>query len=142
MNWTLIKKNQYKAYLKWVNWVMRDKYADNVTVESEIDETGREGYLVEWDSLGSNTFRGQDIRALYSFFDEQGIYVTIIYDGLAPFQAQITQEGKSENGREYVWHLPDFRILDTWDKHYKKYITRTEAEEQAFLKAFEILEEK
>ena len=130
MNWTLIKKNQYKAYLKWVNWVMRDKYADNVTVESEIDETGREGYLVEWDSLGSNTFRGQDIRALYSFFDSQGIIIDI-----APtFSKEV--DGKTEF---YIdWWIDDIPVAESRE-HYK---TRTEAEEQAFIKAFEILEEK
>ena len=123
MNWNLIKKNQYKAYLKWVNWVMRDKYADNVTVESEIDETGREGYLVEWNSLGSNTFRGQDIRALYSFFDEQGIYTII---------------NRSPADNEFFWSIDIDK--DFCDGDYTN--TRTEAEEQAFLKAFEILEDK
>ena len=118
MNWTLIKEKYPKAHKKLGEWLDWDKH------------------LEKYQHLLHND------RDLYDFFDEQGIYITVMYDGLAPFQAQITQEGKSENGSEYIWHLPDFRFSDTWKNYYKKYKTRTEAEEQAFLKAFSILEEK
>ena len=62
-----------------------------------------------------------ELRHLYDFFDEQGIII------------------------EIKWYKTDFRY-NIWFNDYVRNAqhrkTRTEAEEQAFLKAFEILEEK
>jgi len=71
-------------------------------------------------------------RFLYDFFDEQGIFITVSYDRAYQFfWWQITNEdAKCEN--MYWTHPPSEAI----------YKTRTEAEEQAFLRAFKILEEK
>ena len=67
-------------------------------------------------------------RFLYDFFDEQGIIIDI-----APtFSKEV--DGKTEF---YIdWWIDDIPVAESRE-HYK---TRTEAEEQAFLKAFEILE--
>ena len=62
-------------------------------------------------------------RFLYDFFDEQGIYVII---------------NRSPADNEFFWSIDIGK--DFCDGDYTN--TRTEAEEQAFLKAFEILEDK
>lgn len=64
-------------------------------------------------------------RHLYDFFDEQGICIAVY-----PFF------------NHFIWkiHLPE--TLNPFIDGDRKYDSRTEAEEQAFLKAFEILENK
>ena len=64
-------------------------------------------------------------RDLYDFFDEQGIYINIVRWEEAEVWAYRIIIGI----KEYI----SFEITHP---------TRTEAEEQAFLKAFEILEDK
>ena len=74
---------------------------------------------------------GDDLdRRLYDFFDEQGIIIDI-----APtFSKKVN--GKTEF---YIdWWIDDMPAAES-NKNYK---TRAEAEEQAFIKAFEILENK
>lgn len=70
-------------------------------------------------------------RLLYDFFDEQGIKIFI-----KPARPDVP----FPNVLLYKWEIQNFLDLDETD--FKKYPTRTEAEEQAFLRAFEILEEK
>ena len=70
------------------------------------------------------------IRFLYDFFDEQGIYIEI-----------------SSNYGEQFWFeiFNDQSLIGyNWDKKGDDiaYGNRTEAEEQAFMKAFEILEDR
>ena len=62
-------------------------------------------------------------RLLYDFFDSQGIYAII---------------NRSPADNEFFWSIDIGK--DFCDGDYTN--TRTEAEEQAFLKAFEILEDK
>lgn len=63
------------------------------------------------------------IRDLYDFFDEQGIYIEIRFN--------IFRQGFG------------FYIIGKWKPVlFSNYNTRTEAEEKAFEKAFEILEDK
>ncbi|MCP4394578.1 MAG: hypothetical protein GY804_09975 [Alphaproteobacteria bacterium] len=67
-----------------------------------------------------------DDRQLYDFFDEQGIYITVSISG-----------GCSKHRVEGE-HLEQEDIIQT------SWVTkpRTEAEEKAFIKAFEILERR
>lgn len=67
-------------------------------------------------------------RRLYDFFDEQGLHISINYDNRL-FSNLITNENSETEG-------------DYWVDAGYDYPTRTEAEEQAFIKAFEILEAK
>lgn len=67
--------------------------------------------------------RYQRLRFLYDFFDELGIYIII---------------GHSPADKEFFYTIDiDMNCID--GDYYK---TRYEAEEQAFLKAFEILEDR
>ena len=65
-------------------------------------------------------------RFLYDFFDEQDIYIMMILE----------------------WDFDNKKRWDFWIDYVEKridsglYDTRTEAEEQAFLRAFKILEDK
>ena len=84
-------------------------------------------YSIDESLIGTRYFPEDYLgRNLYDFFDEQGIYIGIIYSYVEPegFHAEIY----------------NFSIRDRWYKHY--YETRTEAEEKAFEQAFEILENK
>ena len=87
---------------------------------------GEEGFII-----------GADPRVLYDFFDENGIIIEI---------TRSHSELKNFIGWfEYYIYLDD--ILKTCSMDNKDYTepytkTRTEAEEQAFLKAFEILNNK
>lgn len=84
----------------------------------------------EWKESYLDSVSRQTIRWLYDFFDEQGIRCFIYY---------------TENTGKWK---PELRIKqsDTWKmKHIgiiKTENSRSEAEKQVFLKAFEILEEK
>jgi|WetSurMetagenome_2_1015567.scaffolds.fasta_scaffold651543_2 hypothetical protein len=68
---------------------------------------------------------------LYDFFDEQGIIINIEYVEIDSFAGILYQR----NGVCYEVDKNDNLYLPAQS-------TRTEAEEQAFLKAFEILESK
>jgi hypothetical protein len=63
------------------------------------------------------------VGSLYDFFDRKGIYIIV---------------NRSPADREFFWSI-DIDV-DYYDGDYTA--TRTEAEEQAFIKAFEILEDK
>ena len=68
-------------------------------------------------------------RFLYDFFDEQGIHIRIEF---AIAVSKLTDE--------WSWFIAEkHRIYGSNGYEFK---TRTEAEEQAFLRAFKILEEK
>ena len=75
-----------------------------------------------WGDTHTIDWRQSD-RWLYDFFDEQGIYVII---------------NRSPADNEFFWSIDIDK--DFCDGDYTN--TRTEAEEQAFIKAFEILEDK
>ena len=75
--------------------------------------------LQKWAKGEEGFIIGADPRVLYDFFDGEGIYIVM-----------------GRGGGEFFWMVDEF--LDCLDDGgYEK--TRTEAEEQAFLKAFEIL---
>jgi hypothetical protein len=66
-----------------------------------------------------------DIRSCYDFFDEQGIIIEIM----------IVEGGKNPY-KNWFFHIT--KTLDFWGNN--NYKTRQQAEEKAFIKAFEFLE--
>jgi len=74
--------------------------------------------MLDWIKGKANFVLDFNTRGLFDFFDEQGIYILI---------------DKNYSTREQIWH-------SNMDSLICK--TRTEAEEKAFEKAFEILENK
>ena len=94
MNWNNIKEKYPKAR------ELLSKYL-----------SGRAEYCFEWNT-----------RALYDFFDEQGIYISLHH---------------LED--EFVYEIEDGKDLNSSGEYES---TRTEAETRAFEKAFEILENK
>ena len=120
MNWNKIKKKYPKAWGKLKN--------EHSIAFSVWDNEYR---LISEDCAGefSEDKCSFNIRVLYDFFDEQGVYIIIDIEF---------------HNMKNRW---DFTLLDNDDYDLTKdncydYKTRTEAEEQAFEKAFEILEEK
>ena len=117
MDWELIKEKYPKAWEKF--FLFRAK------ANAEADGV---------DSLDGDIFKNRD---LYDLFDENGIIIEI---------TRSHSELKNFIGWfEYYIYLDD--ILKTCSMDNKDYTepytkTRTEAEEQAFLKAFEILNNK
>jgi len=103
-----------------MNWnLIKEKYPK----AEELADNWGDTHTIDW---------RQSDRWLYDFFDSQGIYVWITPpfgtdEGLDIFDGEI----RLVNG-DYLFE----RISICGTK------TRTEAEEVAFLKAFEILEEK
>ena len=90
---------------------------------TEIKEKYPKAYdkFREWFFL-SSWYPVKKPRVLYDFFDGEELFIII-----------------GRGGQEFFWMVDGFReILD--DGGYRE--TRTEAEEQAFLRAFEILEGK
>jgi len=69
---------------------------------------------------------------LFDFFDEQGIYISI---------NKLWEHAEFDWGFELSWE--DKRQLEEYDwfENGKSYKLRKEAEEQAFMKAFSLLEE-
>lgn len=81
----------------------------------------------------ANVLYESPIRWLYDFFDEQGISVTIDW----------SHSEKPTIGIDWYYEITDFGLPAQIFECVNVYAgNRTEAEEQAFLKAFEILEEK
>ena len=68
-----------------------------------------------------------ELRDLYDFFDEQGIYISI-------------KIGSDFRHFDYSIHLKNIWKADSHGDSIRK-TTRTEAETEAFTKAFEILED-
>lgn len=98
----------------------------------EIDKTCPKAYakVGEWfeDNIIYNSIRLTECtyRWLYDFFDGEGIYIEFTIDKTR-FWFDILDENND--------YLTSYEKNDCHD-------TRTEAEEQSFTKAFEILEEK
>ena len=119
MNWNKIKEKHPKAKAKYIDWCHAE------------DCPSSKCYL-------------HTTRDLYDFFDEQGIYINIFEAGILT--------GKIKDYENFRWIITtNFRTdkdAGKWeettiynhDYPLSKKITRTEAEEQAFTKAFEILE--
>jgi len=127
MNWKEIFNDNPNACSELINWI---------------------GSPLGVDSINTLLWFGDDskflfpIRDLYDFFDEQGINVIITseyyYDGINWLW-------------QLLWHTPTYISNDKYTTRDQyggtsqygdngEYSVRTEAEEAAFLKAFEILE--
>ena len=125
MNWQNIKTKYPKAFERLIKWLA-------CSVEVKIEKTNLVTYVP---ALPGHVVTRKDtmpLRRLYDFFDEQGIYVWITLpfgtdEGLDIFDGEI----RLVNGN-YLFE----RISVCGTK------TRTLAEEQAFLQAFKILEDK
>lgn len=76
------------------------------------------------------------IRDLYDFFDENGVFITISVDYYGINEHNPLQYS-GDTGDVYYWINVNWVYEDNVE-----YRTRTEAEQFAFTKAFEILENK
>jgi phage-related protein len=119
MNWE-VKEKYPKAFKLWLKF--ENYEAEPVVVDYSRDN--QDIYLA--DSENQTTFLCY-VRDLYDFFDEQGIYIVPI---------QIIWKN------EVMWEYRIGNKKTIQEFRSQMYDTRTEAEEQAFLKAFELLEEK
>ena len=127
LQWNLIKEKYPKAFKPFHQWLKDTASADY------------------WENFGKDLSDCDD-RMLYDFFDEQGIYINILEAGILT--------GKIKDYTNFRWVMTTGfktdRDAGKWesssiynhDYPLDKKVTRTEAEEQAFLKAFEILEDK
>ena len=115
MNWKEIEKKHSKAWELLDSW----KYEGlDIDCMQWVDKHG----------CSEDTF---NIRDLYDFFDEQGIYVSVLkIVNKAGFWFTIRQIPES------VYDIHSGYDLSLY------FNLRKEAEQAAFLKAFEILEEK
>ena len=136
MNWRKIKEKYPKAFRKYAIWKWQDE-------NPKILENGNiffEQVFVESRMIATAEMKLQDeiaIRLWYDFFDEQGIYIEITLAHTKDWDIWFEYLICSKKLKD------DFCSMDEPDycEPYKTK-TRIEAEEQAFLKAFEILEKK
>jgi len=123
MNWENIKTKYPKA------WIKLEKY---FAISIDQDEEWKFGRLInEWCAADDSIYRcAFENRTLYDFFDEQGVLITI----------SLYHYSETILGWHYEIGDEDGFCLD--DHSSEIYKSRTEAEEKAFGKAFEILENK
>ena len=116
MNWKEIKNKYPKAYKKFTG----DEICEEI--------------LHTLDYLNTGLY---NIRNLYDFFDEQGIYVFVELDRTTypKYSPVIYYTSKPERVEDYYREEPS----DEWRDKFL-YKSRKEAEERAFMRAFEILE--
>lgn len=128
MNWTEIKEKYPNSCYKLEIFIGGHKKDDYSASDFEYDETA---LWYEDEDFEPQCFSK---RRLYDFFDEQKMYIEIKSGyGITKilFSYNITLVFDIDDGFDEDWE--EEPCYDTWD-------TRKEAEEQAFLKAFEILE--
>ena len=109
MNWDKIKEKYPKGLTAWLSF--------RFGVDS----------LDDWGMTKDICISQIQVRTLYDFFDEQGIWIELTFEGEGKFHYDILKDA-----RNYL-HIG----CDPYSES-----TRTEAEEKAFEKAFEILETK
>lgn len=117
MNWNEIKEKHPESWNKLREW---REYIDYCETQDDLghyitDGVHRVGVWIYFNK-----------RDLYDFFDKQNIYISINVNMFMMFDWSIIT-------------APDISISIQSDFDYN---LRTEAEKQAFLKAFEILEDK
>jgi hypothetical protein len=114
MDWNKIKEKYTKAHKSLIEW-MGDNYCD---IDFEFVNDSWKGALIE-----PYTWKDRD---LFDFFDELNINV------------QISVKCDLKDNR---WYIPYVWLLsDTTDIEFESCQTRLVAEEEGFLKAFELLE--
>jgi len=119
MNWKEIKEKYPKGWNKLVGFV-RTRLGIIWNDEYNI-------WTVYDDIMSYSLFRD-----LYSFFDEQGIYITLGFDIDLGTEICSFDEWAYDIGTQF-----GLSAISEYD-----HATRKEAEEQAFMEAFEILEEQ
>jgi len=120
MNWDKIKEKYPKAFYLLSKWYYKTFYkSDNVLAFDMIDD-----FL----EVAEQMTRGRT----FDFFDEQGIYIEIYRNPASSIGGCFTYKIDSYDNGKY----------SGYQGHCKLRITRTEAEEKGFEKAFSILENK
>lgn len=126
MNWKKIKKQSPKAFRAWCIWRERDCktfFDKRLGVEKMTGSELEKGFML-WATLKDFT---QEKGYLYDFFDEQGIYIY-----LDPCSCHSPP----------LWNW----CIIQHDKElfiaFKEHKNRLKAEQAAFTKAFELLNEK
>ena len=123
MNWKEINKKYPKAFDLFFEWFKGDPKA-GVTKKEFLE-------------VNDIVIMYGNLRELYDFFDEQGMYVNVRADSIF---------GQGEYVNLWMWEITTTKegyvgILEHGNLHLSDF-SRTEIEEIAFEKAFEILEEK
>lgn len=137
MNWKEIKEKYPKAIKRFMEWRMKNNAFNflekrfcvtqyGFAIESLQRKLGFQGKDIESWICYDRHSDDEGIRFLYNFFDEQNIYISINVNMFMMFDWSIIT-------------TPNISISIQSDFDYN---LRIEAEEQAFLKAFEILEDK
>lgn len=128
MNWKEIKEKYPKGWDKLLQW---RNYLE-INEDANWKQTDYYGELGHFFNDGIHTFMREfakfNIRDLYDFFDGQRIYIGIDYHYAIGIERWFSIY--------FTWGKMDYLKID----HFNG--TRKEVEEQAFLKAFEILEEQ
>ena len=111
-----------------MNWD-KDKYFEELPLRHPKANKVWYDYAEEYVNNGAyngTRYTPMNLRDLYDFFDEQGLIILIDLSTEEGFYGYLVTENNL--------------FIDDSDTDYAK--TRTEAEEKAFEKAFEILEKK
>ena len=130
MNWKEINKKYPKAIDKLCDWKNVDTqkeindYVKNFNPKSE--KTRFERFMHDHFIIPSYEGYGWNIRGLYDFFDEQGIYINLLLT----------------KGIRYIPKLINNNKIPRIWVNCGVYKTRKQAEQAAFKQAFEILENK
>lgn len=121
MNFQEVKNKYPLAYKKFI------KQFSDMKLYVEITDQGN---LILSDDEGLNVYYYERyLRDLYDFFDEQGIHIEIT----AYYYHELF----------YEWTICKIKDKALKVEYYKnKFNTRQQAEEKAFIKSFEILNEK
>lgn len=127
MNWREIKKKYPKAYRKLRKWVylLDPTWYNNISEQYDNKSDARYEFIQTLNNHTDCVFNQH--RDLYDFFDEQDLIIQIHYNREFSFSTLLYTNYDPYNG-EYFYY-----------RHYK---TRTHAEQEAFTKAFELLEER
>ena len=126
---TEIEKKYPKAFDKFIEWLVDDKKAQNIYYHydglsnNEIIGAGYDNF-----EDGCSYARGATMRDLYDFFDEQEIIISI---------NSIIGSDKTD----WRWTIYNYKTVRIYGSELT-FNTRTEAEQESFTKAFEILEER
>lgn len=125
MNWKEIKERHPKAFDKFYKWQWgnQEYKFHNRNIYFEHSNYPESRSIDIWGISFQSMCKG---RRFYDFFDEQGIFIEL----MPPYSFD-------EGMNNYEWQIhPMGEVSPTC------YKSRTEAEEAAFNKAFEILENK
>jgi|GEM_PF-5010737 len=137
MNWNNIKEKYPKAWNKLIEF-HNQKRDDNIMWIDHPDT---------WIMSGLH-INGWELRHLYDFFDENDIYISAYKEDIGSDEWEFAYDiqylpKEYENAKRRCSH---FETILSFKVHGATYIgawrNRDEAEEAAFTKAFEILEEK